>query len=210
MDYLFLVVLWGLWCALHSLLIAPSVSARLQRRLAGNYRFYRLGYNLFALLSLAPVLAYGFSLPGPVLFRWEGILRWVQGLSLLAAGVLFIAAAVRYDLGRFLGIRQIREEKTVCRVLSADCSLDSQGVLGMVRHPWYTAGILLVWSRDLDLTALLTSLVISAYLVVGAFLEERKLAAQFGPQYAAYQRRVSMFLPFKWVRSSLLGCRTGR
>jgi protein-S-isoprenylcysteine O-methyltransferase Ste14 len=102
-----------------------------------------------------------------------------------------------------IGLRQIKDEKA-CSVLTDDCSLDTAGVLSVVRHPWYCAGILIVWARPLDLAAILTNLVVSGYLVVGAILEERKLQVQFGQQYADYQRRVSMLFPIKWVQRRLL------
>jgi protein-S-isoprenylcysteine O-methyltransferase Ste14 len=49
--------------------------------------------------------------------------------------------------------------------------------------------------------------VLCSYLVVGAVLEERKLKALFGVQYEDYQRRVSMFFPFKWMIRVLGGRR---
>jgi beta-lactamase class D len=43
------------------------------------------------------------------------------------------------------------------------------------------------------------NLVLSAYLVIGTLLEERKLMLEFGKEYRDYQGRVSMFLPIKWL-----------
>jgi protein-S-isoprenylcysteine O-methyltransferase Ste14 len=69
----------------------------------------------------------------------------------------------------------------------------------LVRHPWYSGGILIIWARPLDTSAILTNVVLTGYFVVGTRLEERKLTAQFGQEYADYQQRVSMFLPLKWM-----------
>ncbi|SPD72517.1 hypothetical protein PITCH_A1390015 [uncultured Desulfobacterium sp.] len=85
-------------------------------------------------------------------------------------------------------------------VLTNDCSLDTRGVLSIIRHPWYTGGMLIVWARPLDLSAILTNLVVTGYFVVGAILEERKLKAQFGEQYVAYQQCVPMFFPIRRKR----------
>lgn len=74
------------------------------------------------------------------------------------------------------------------------------GILSAVRHPWYTGGMLIVWARPLDTAAVMTNLVVCGYFVAGAYLEERKLKVQFGEAYRDYQRQVSMFFPFKWVR----------
>jgi protein-S-isoprenylcysteine O-methyltransferase Ste14 len=81
--------------------------------------------------------------------------------------------------------------------------IDSSGVLGVVRHPWYVAVFILLWARDLDQAGITVSLVLSAYLVVGTLLEERKLVLEFGDKYRMYQRQVSMFIPLKWLRSKL-------
>jgi protein-S-isoprenylcysteine O-methyltransferase Ste14 len=77
--------------------------------------------------------------------------------------------------------------------------LDTSGVLNLVRHPWYTGGILIIWARPLDASAILTNLVLTGYFLVGTRLEERKLTAQFGQAYTDYRQRVSMFLPLKWM-----------
>ncbi len=82
-------------------------------------------------------------------------------------------------------------------------NFDSTGVLGIVRHPWYLAVFILLWARDLSLTEIIINSILSVYLVVGTFLEERKLVLEFGENYKLYQRRVSMFIPLKWLESTL-------
>ena len=73
----------------------------------------------------------------------------------------------------------------------------------MIRHPWYTACLLLPWARDLDVSALAASVAFSLYVLVGTWLEERKLVVEFGEEYRAYQRRVSMLVPLKWLAARL-------
>ena len=199
-----LVLLWGAWCFLHSFMISPTITDFARKRFEKKYRYYRIFYNSIALLTLIPVLVYSFSIKGQPVFRWEGGFRIVQGLLIVSALLFFIGGARRYDLAQFLGIRQVRENK-VCSALTGDCHLDSGGILGMVRHPWYAGGILIVWARNLDIAAALTSLAITTYFIIGSFLEERKLLAEFGEEYIEYQRRVSMLFPFKWVIQKLGG-----
>ena len=81
--------------------------------------------------------------------------------------------------------------------------LDTSGVLGVIRHPWYSGVFLLLWASDITLRGLMINLILSAYLVIGTFLEERKLVLEFGDRYREYQRQVSMFIPFKWLKSRL-------
>lgn len=77
------------------------------------------------------------------------------------------------------------------------------GILGVIRHPWYLATILLIWARPLDISAILINSILAVYVLTGAFLEEKKLLLEFGDKYRAYQNKVSMFIPYKWVKSKL-------
>jgi protein-S-isoprenylcysteine O-methyltransferase Ste14 len=199
MQYILLVILWITWCAFHSALISLTVTEPLRKRFPSFFRFYRVLYNIFAFAALLPVLFYTYSQRGAPIVTWEGPWRIVPFLLGAAALFFFVAGARRYDFFQFLGLRQIKDNKA-CSVLTDDCSLDTGGVLSIVRHPWYSGGMLIVWARPLDLTAILTNLVISGYFVLGAILEERKLKVQFGQQYTDYQRCVSMLFPLKWVR----------
>jgi protein-S-isoprenylcysteine O-methyltransferase Ste14 len=183
-------------------LINLSVTEWLRKRFPKGFRFYRIIFNLVSVATLMPVLLYAFYSKGATIVAWEGLWRIVPILLGAFALFFFIAGAQRYDLRQFLGLRQINEEKA-CSVLTDDCSLDTGGILSVIRHPWYTGGILIIWARPLDLSAFLTNLVLSGYFLVGTILEERKLKVQFGEQYTDYQERVSMLFPVKWVSSKL-------
>ena len=79
--------------------------------------------------------------------------------------------------------------------------IDTTGVLGITRHPWYVAVFLLLCAGDLYLGVVIVNIVLSTYLLVGTLLEERKLVLEFGDKYRDYQRNVSMFIPLKWARN---------
>ena len=196
--YILLILLWGGWCFLHSFMITPAVINLVRKRFKKANRYYRIFYNLAALVTLIPVMSYYFSMKGPPIFQWGGLLRIIQVLLAVSALILFIGGARRYDLAQFLGFRQFRGDNS-CLTIKDDCSVDRGGILGIVRHPWYFGGILIVWARDLGMADILTNLVISMYFVVGAFLEERKLLMEFGDEYRDYQQRVSMLFPYKWI-----------
>ena len=197
-QYIVLILLWIAWCTLHSALVSSSVTLAFRNRFPEGSRYHRIVYNIVAIATLTPVLLYSFSFSGPMVFSWQGSWRFAQIALAIWALFFFIAGSRRYDLLQFLGIRQIKEENA-CSVLTDDCSLDTSGILNVVRHPWYTGGIFIIWARPLDMGAILTNIVVSGYFVVGAHLEERKLETQFGQEYSDYQKRVSMFLPFKWI-----------
>jgi protein-S-isoprenylcysteine O-methyltransferase Ste14 len=194
MKYFLLALLWTVWCSLHSLLISERMIRYLKQRLGDRYRFTRIVFNIFAILSLVPVLAYSHTLSVDPFIRWDGVWRLVQ-ISMLGCSLwLFAAGAREYDLRQILGIRQIVEHESA-KGLTRSGGIETSGILGRVRHPWYSGSILILWSRNIDAAALVTNLVLTAYLITGTLLEERKLVSEFGEEYVEYQRKVPMLIP---------------
>jgi protein-S-isoprenylcysteine O-methyltransferase Ste14 len=176
----------------------------MKQKLGDQYRFYRLFYNIVALVTLIPLMDYSISLKGVPFFRWEGRLVIVKYLLWMTSIYLFIAGGSHYNISQFLGIRQIKTGRTN-RALSEYDTFDTSGILSVIRHPWYVAGILILWARDMSLPTLLNNIVIVAYFVIGAFLEERKLLIEFGEKYREYKKNVSMFIPYKWLMTKIAG-----
>jgi len=202
MKYLTLAFLWTAWCMVHSLLISLPVTESLKRRLGNAFRYYRIFHNGFSIITLIPVVLYGHSIRTEALFRWEGPFRVLQILLLLVSAFLFVGGARAYDALQFFGIRQIKQPDS-CAVLPENCELDTTGILGITRHPWYFGGMIIIWARDLDMSAMVTNIIITAYFVIGTLLEERKLRTKLGSAYREYQRKVSMFFPYKWLKARL-------
>jgi protein-S-isoprenylcysteine O-methyltransferase Ste14 len=203
-DHLLLALSWAAYCAVHSALIAVPVTEFFRRVLGPHFRFYRLFFNLFSLGTLVLLISYSHSgqFKTGVVFRWDGYLRFVQWSLVGLAAFLAVAGARHYSMLRFLGIQQVRHSGHQ-GAMTESGEFDSSGVLGIVRHPWYAAVFLLLWARDMNLAEITVKIILSAYLVVGTILEERKLVQEFGDQYAEYQRRVSMFVPLKWLRKRM-------
>jgi protein-S-isoprenylcysteine O-methyltransferase Ste14 len=190
-----LAIAWVLYFAIHSGLASLAAKRWVARRAAHLVPIYRLGFNVLAVLLLAPPLALMQSLRGPWLWTWEG--AWgllADGLSVLAvAGFLWTLRY--YDGSEFLGLRQWRADSR--SVLDQE-AFHLSPLHRAVRHPWYTLGLVLVWTRDMDTARLVSAVMATLYLALGLWLEERKLIVYHGQAYEAYRRRVPALLPRPW------------
>ena len=202
MKYALLALIWLTWCYVHSVLISLTVTGYLKHCLGDRFRYYRVVYNGLALSTLIPVALYAYSIRSEPLFSWEGYWRVIQAFLLAASLFLFVAGGRHYDGLTFLGLRQLRDRSS-CTGLTETCELNTRGVLGAVRHPWYAGGMMIIWARNLDLPSIITNLILTGYFIVGAFLEERKLSIEFPEAYKEYQQKVSMFFPYQWLKSKL-------
>ncbi|MBT8358874.1 MAG: hypothetical protein KJO61_14020 [Deltaproteobacteria bacterium] len=205
MDYLVLIILWTLWCTIHSGMISLTVNRCLKNRSGSYYKYYRLFYNLVALITIVPVILYSLSLKSPVLFRWEGYMIIFQIALFIIVVALFISGGLKYDLLQFLGIKQIQSGESQV-TLSQSGDIDTSGILSFTRHPWYLAAIIFVWivHREISVSTLIVNIVLTIYLVIGTILEEKKLIIELGDQYRNYIERVSMLFPAKWIFAKLL------
>lgn len=199
-TYIILATLVSGWCVLHSAMICMPVTDYLKRHLGPTFRYYRLFYNVVAILTLIPVVWFAYSIRTLPLFSWDGYLRMIQ-VSLIGISVLlFYLGALNYDAGQLLGLKQI-SKGTSETTISATGKLETSGILAITRHPWYLAVMLLIWARPLDVSAIVVNVILTVYLVAGTYLEEQKLLHEFGDTYRDYQNEVSMLIPFKWLRN---------
>ena len=183
------VLLYGL---VHSFLASLWFKERIQAWFgdAGS-RWYRFVYNLFAVISLLPVLALPAVLPDRRLYvipsPWVYLSIAGQLLALLALAVGLFQTGV----WSFLGLRQLvdGQEKPSQMVV--------EGLYRYVRHPLYTAGLVFIWLVPvMTVNILCLNLGLTVYLVVGAFFEERKLKREFREAYIRYQAQTPMFIPW--------------
>jgi protein-S-isoprenylcysteine O-methyltransferase Ste14 len=182
------VALYGL---IHSVLASWGVKASLRHRFGPAFdRYYRLSFNIFGTVSLVPVLVLTVLLPDrrlyAVPFPWSLSLLALQGLALfaLAIGVMQTGAS------SFLGFQQLFVTQPVKR------KLVTWGLYRWVRHPLYGAGIVFLWATPMMTNNLFfLFLGLTAYLVIGAMFEERKLLREYGAAYAHYREQTPMFVP---------------
>ena len=178
--------------AVHSLVASFGVKRWVRARLGPVAdRVYRLAYNAFAVASFLPVLALLAWLPGDPLYQLR--LPW-SALAILGQGVALALLAIglrQTDPWTFLGLRQLMD-----RGPSEPPSLIVTGLYRWVRHPLYTAGLLFIWLTPVMTTSVLAlNLALSAYILIGSRLEERRLGIESGQAYADYKARVPSLIP---------------
>jgi protein-S-isoprenylcysteine O-methyltransferase Ste14 len=195
-----IILLFGLWAWLHSYLAAPRVKSRIAGRLGpAASRWYRLIYNVIAVVTLAPVLVLGYLRPGRVLYSVgppvRNVMTAVQGLALLA----MTATLLQTGIGSFLGLRSPGGRESD----GLGAGLTVAGLYRYVRHPLYLLGILLLWlTPEMTLTRLVLFLAMTVYFYVGSIHEERSLELEFGTAYREYRSQVPALFPLPGRRVS--------
>ena len=184
---IFSIALWGV---IHSLLASLGFKSLLRRSLGNGFmKFYRLLYNLFAVLSLVPVLYLMVSLPDKALYRvpapWSYLMIAGQGLS-----VLFLLIVMsQTDVLSFVGLRQLVAEEKAGNLVTS-------GLYRSVRHPLYTFSLSILWlSPSMSMNSWIVYAGLTIYVLIGIYFEERKLLREFGSAYAQYKSMTPMLIP---------------
>jgi protein-S-isoprenylcysteine O-methyltransferase Ste14 len=200
MEFLSFFLAFLLWSLLHSVTAARSFKAWARRRVGERVYagFYRLFYNLVALVSFLPVLyLLATVVPATLLWRvpppFDFLFLLLQGMAL--AGLLI--SVWQTDVWRFAGIRQVVRYVNGARDPEPPPTFIRRGTYSLVRHPLYFFSLLLIWFTPvMTLSILLFNLLATAYFYLGALHEERRLAAHFGDVYEQYREEVPAFIPF--------------
>ncbi len=177
---------------LHSLLASLTTKAH-TRKLFGmaTDRWFRIAYNLIAVLTLLPILLLPILLIDKVIYMIH--FPWViLTLAIQVVAVTVVVAGVRQTgMGSFIGLHQLflPEDTTPPRLVAS-------GFYRYVRHPIYTAGLIFIWLLPiLTWNLLALNIGLTAYIFTGAYFEERKLLLEFGESYAEYRKRTPMLIP---------------
>ncbi|MFK7933716.1 MAG: isoprenylcysteine carboxylmethyltransferase family protein [Saprospiraceae bacterium] len=179
-----------IYYATHSLLAEPRIKEWLQTRLIAA-RWYRLFYNLVAITTLLPIIYWFVLIPQQQLWTSFWLNQSVGGILLLSGIIILFLALRNYNLSEFSGTQQLKDTPF-------PNLLQTNGLNAYVRHPLYSAALLIFWGYFIyqpHLPALILAGVSTAYIVIGATLEERKLVEVFGESYKQYQRDTPMLIP---------------
>jgi len=164
------------------------------RRLIGPTifdRYYRLAFNIFSVATLLPLLALAVLPPDQRLYQipfpWTLITFVGQGLAIL----ILIIGVLQTGALEFFGLRQVFNPAE-----AAGNQLVTDGLYRWMRHPLYTAGLVFLWLSPVMTVNLLALYIgLSAYLIIGAHYEERKLLRIYGETYRLYRQETPMLIP---------------
>lgn len=191
-SVIILIIFFSAYAVLHSLLAALPIKNSARRIFgAGVERWYRLAYNVIAVITLLPLFPLLAWLPTQTLYIVPSPGRWLMVGGQLLALVGLVVTLLQTGVFHFLGLTQM-----VARWPAESGTLSINGFYGWVRHPLYFFSLMFLWLTPVMTTTLLTTyLLVTLYFYLGSIFEERRLVAEFGSTYQDYQRRVPRLLP---------------
>ncbi|MEO6538037.1 MAG: isoprenylcysteine carboxylmethyltransferase family protein [Ferruginibacter sp.] len=185
MNYIVLSIFWIVYCFLHSFLADERVKSVVIHQTTLSTSAYRVVYNIFAIVTLVPIIYVQVNIQRYYLFGESSFLKFFS--YFLISGGLFIM--INCILNYFKQLSGLKKMQPV---------LVTTGLHSFVRHPLYLgtfiflAGILFAFPY---LSNLISFLIIVSYTLLGIRLEEKKLVKEFGSSYLNYQQTVPMILP---------------
>jgi protein-S-isoprenylcysteine O-methyltransferase Ste14 len=189
---LIITILFVAYAAVHSLLASLTVKGWARRVFGpGTDRWYRLIYNVFAVVTLLPIFRMIALLPAATLYVVPSPWRWLMTGGQILALIGLLASLAQTGPLHFLGLAQLLAARP-----AKGSVLRVRGLYGWVRHPLYTFSMLFFWLTPSMTTNLLTTFILfSLYFYIGSIFEERRLLAEFADAYQDYHRRVPRFIP---------------
>ena len=182
-----LAFLWLAYGFIHTILAMNSV----KNIFKGFSKYYRLIYNGLAILLILPILNYQFSIPSQLLLE-KSLLNQILGGLMMTSGLFLAYKAVSsYDLVEMIGIQDLRQAEKLP-------SFKKDELLSVIRHPLYLGTLVFLWGWfgfSGLLSSLVTALVLTVYIRIGIYFEEKKLVEHFGKAYQDYQKKVPMLIP---------------
>lgn len=183
---------WFSYGLLHSLLASSYIKKKLNPLVSSAGIKYRLFYVIIAILAPIPLL--WFQLSSESSSVWENY-REIRLFGGFTAGIglaLLKKAFTEYDTSLFLGLSKAEENSE---------SFKTSGLLKYVRHPLYTATLMIFWGWFLfsnNYHNLAFCLANTLYILIGIQWEEKKLIEQYGEKYLEYRKKTPMLIPRKF------------
>ena len=185
-------LIWSAWCVLHSILNSEGLIRGGGLLDSAIGRYYRLIYSIVAVITLRIAFWITPKWHEFELWRFQGLGLVIPVLVWAPAVVMFYLTFRFFNVWHFLGLTSLGIGR---KSRDSQKKLITWGVYGVIRHPQFAAILMMLWARNLTDTGLITNIVLSVYLIVGARIEEARLLAIYGDQYAHYMKKVPRFVP---------------
>lgn len=191
-SVLILTIFFALYGVVHSFLASLWLKNWLHQKFGPPVeRWYRLAYNVFAVVTFLPMLVLLTVLPQKTLYIAPAPWRWLMVLGQLTALAGAGITLLQTGLFHFLGLSQLVLERP-----KQNTSLNFDGFYRWVRHPLYTFSLVILWLSPVMTTNSLTAyLLFTLYFYLGSGYEERRLVTEFGATYENYRRAVPRLIP---------------
>ncbi len=184
MSIFILLISLAIWGVIHSVL-----ASNFAKDMIGNASFYRLGYNMFAAISFAPILYLMRTLPDRLAYQIPSPWNILMYGGQLFAALMLLLTFLQTDSLSFVGLRQLFEAEK-------KGTLVTRGLYRIMRHPLYTFGLLFIWlTSTVTQNSLTVYIGATIYTLAGAYFEEQKLLREFGEAYAEYKKKTPMLIP---------------
>ena len=177
----------------HSGMIRESFRNRLSSIIPPYY--YSAIYSIVSGIVLIIVVLL-WQISQTILFQIQGPLQLLpRAICLL--GIIGFIWGVR-ALGTFDPFGRIPILANLHRKQLRSPNFVVRGPYFWVRHPLYFFMLVIIWSVPVvNSDRLLFNVVWTFWIVIGSYLEEKDLVAEFGEKYQFYQKTVPMLFPWK-------------
>ena len=184
--------LWVLYCLLHSIMATTVFKKRIQILFGKSYRYYRLFYNLFAVVTLALILLYQISFTSSLIFI-PNLITSIAGITITALGAWVMTICIAKYFKQESGFLWLNPEASTEKT-----ELYISGIHEFVRHPLYLGTLVFIWGLFIvfpSVVNLVAVSIITIYTLIAIQFEEQKLIAEFGDAYKEYKKKVPMIIP---------------
>jgi methanethiol S-methyltransferase len=189
-QHFLLAIFWLLFSLFHSIFASEKCKKFIETVMKRRYKYYRILYSLFAFISLSVIVVYHLSINTIVLWNVQPAEVIISITGIITSGLVMIFFAKKFFF-ELSGADVFIERKR-------SATLIKKSLYNYVRHPLYTATLLLIWSIFFlhpSLSSLISGLSITVYTIIGIHFEEKKLITSFGESYIQYRSETPMLIP---------------
>ncbi|MEP6682607.1 MAG: isoprenylcysteine carboxylmethyltransferase family protein [Parafilimonas sp.] len=190
LQHIILIILWLQFSIFHSFFASEKYKSFMQKFMKEKYKYHRILYSIFAFLNLSVIIIYQFSINNVLLWKVPFIEIVITDTCIIIASFTMVYFAVKFFFYLSGADIFLQTKKTQTLIIS--------NLYKFVRHPLYTATLLLVWSIFFRLpyvSMLISSACITIYTITGIYFEEKKLIKDFGDSYIQYRKKTPMLIP---------------